>query len=71
MGDRGAAVGLVSHDLHDLAGVGDAYLFLVSRRGTMWKAHELSPAGPVTAALLADVLDRLQTDATTRLRAVS
>jgi hypothetical protein len=26
----------------------------------MWKAYELSPAGPVTAALLADVLERLQ-----------
>ena len=69
--DRGAAVVLASHDLHDLAGVCDAYLFLVNRRGSMWKAHELSPAGPVTAALLADVLERLQADATTRLRAVS
>ena len=69
--DRGAAVVLASHDLHDLAGVCDAYLFLVNRRGTVWKAHELSPAGPVTATLLADVLERLQVDATARLRAVS
>jgi ABC-2 type transport system ATP-binding protein len=69
--DRGAAVVLASHDLHDLAGVCDAYLFLVNRRGTMWKAHELSPAGPVTATLLADVLERLQVDATARLRAAS
>ena len=69
--DRGAAVVLASHDLHDLAGVCDAYLFLVNRRGTMWKAHELSPVGPVTAAVLADTLERLQVDATAPLRAVS
>lgn len=69
--DRGAAVVLASHDLHDLAGVCDTYLFLVNRRGTIWKAHELSPAGPVTATLLSDVLDRLQLDATAPLRAVS
>ena len=43
----------------------------IGRRGTIWKAHELSPAGPVTATLLADVLERLQVDATSRLRAVS
>jgi ABC-2 type transport system ATP-binding protein len=69
--DRGAAVVLASHDLHDLAGVCDAYLFLVNRRGTIWKAHELSPSGPVTAARLADVLERLQVDATTQLRAAA
>ena len=69
--DRGAAVVLASHDLHDLAGVCDAYLFLVNHRGTIWKAHELSPAGPVTATLLADVLERLQLEATAPLRAVS
>jgi len=69
--DRGAAVVLASHDLQDLAGVCDAYLFLVNRRGTVWKAHELSPVGPVTATLLAEVLERLQVDATAPLRAVS
>jgi ABC-2 type transport system ATP-binding protein len=69
--DRGAAVVLASHDLHDLAGVCDAYLFLVNGRGTVWKAHELSPVGPVTATLLAEVLERLQVDATAALRAVS
>jgi ABC-2 type transport system ATP-binding protein len=69
--DRGAAVIVASHDLHDLAGVCDAYLFLVNRRGMMWKAHELSPVGPVTEAVLADVLERLQADATAPLRAVS
>ena len=32
---------------------------LVNRHGSLFKAHELSPAGTVTAAVLADVLDRL------------
>jgi ABC-type multidrug transport system ATPase subunit len=66
--DRGAAVILASHDPHDLAGLCDVYLFLVNRRGSVFKAHELSTAGPVTAALLADVLERLQIDATAPLR---
>jgi heme exporter protein A len=66
--DRGAAVVLASHDPHDLAGTCDLYLFLVNRRGTLFKAHELSPVGPVTAAALANVLERLQVDATAPLR---
>ena len=66
--DRGAAVVLASHDPHDLAGVCDLYLFLVNRRGTLLKAHELSPVGPVTPAVLANVLERLQVDATAPLR---
>lgn len=69
--DRGAAVVLASHDPQDLAGLCDLYLFLVNRRGSLFKAHELSTAGPVTAAVLADVLERLQVDATTQLRIVS
>ena len=69
--DRGAALILASHDLHDLVDVCDSYLFLVNRAGTVWKAHELSSSGPVTAAILADVLERLQADATAPLRAVS
>ena len=69
--DRGAAVVLSSHHLHDLAGVCDAYLFLVNQRGTVLKAHELSPVGPVTAALLTEMLERLRGDRTSTLRAVS
>jgi ABC-type multidrug transport system ATPase subunit len=69
--DRGAAVVLASHALHDLAGLCDQYLFLVNRRGSLFKAHELSSAGPVTAAQLAAALERLQIDATIPLRAVS
>jgi ABC-type multidrug transport system ATPase subunit len=69
--DRGAAVVLASHDPHDLAGMCDLYLFLVNRRGSLFKAHELSTAGPVTPALLGNVLERLQVDATAPLRAAS
>jgi ABC-type multidrug transport system ATPase subunit len=69
--DRGAAVILTSHDPHDLAGWCDAYLFLVNGRGTLMKAHELSPVGPVTPALLAAMLEQLLVDATLPLRAVS
>jgi len=69
--DRGAAIVLASHDPHDLAGICDLYLFLVNRCGTLFKAHELSAVGPVTPALLAAMLERLQVDATVPLRAVS
>ena len=69
--DRGAAVVLASHNLADLAGLCDQYLFLVNRRGSVFKSHELSSAGPVTAPQLAAVLERLQVDATVPLRAVS
>jgi ABC-2 type transport system ATP-binding protein len=58
--DRGAAVVLSSHRLHDLAGVCDAYLFLVNQRATWLHAQEISSAGPVTAASLTDVFDRLR-----------
>jgi len=69
--DLGAAVVLASHDPHDLAGFCDLYLFLVNRHGTLFKAHDLAPVGPVTPALLAAMLERLQLDATAPLRAVS
>jgi ABC-2 type transport system ATP-binding protein len=69
--DRGAAVVVSSQHLHDLAGVCDAYLFLVNQRGTVLKAHELSPVGPVTSAILTDMLERLRGDRTGTLRAVS
>jgi len=69
--DRGAAVVLASHDPSDLAGACDLYLFLVNRRGTLFKAHELSSTGPVTAALLGGVLERLLMDASAPLRTAS
>jgi ABC-type multidrug transport system ATPase subunit len=69
--DRGATVVLASHDPNDLAGACDLYLFLVNRRGSLFKAHELSSEGPVTAAVLANVLDRLLMDASGPVRAAS
>jgi ABC-type multidrug transport system ATPase subunit len=69
--DRGAAVVLASHDPNDLAGACDLYLFLVNRRGSLFKAHELSSTGPVTPAVLANVLDRLLMDASGPLRVAS
>ena len=58
--DRGAAVALASHYFQDLAGVCDAYLFLVGGQPTLLKAHEITSVGPVTAAQLTDVYDRLR-----------
>jgi ABC-type multidrug transport system ATPase subunit len=58
--DRGAAVVLSSHRLHDLAGVCDAYLCLLPHQAVLIKAHEIAPVGPVTPALLVDVFDRLR-----------
>ena len=58
--DRGAAVVVSSHRLHDLAGLCDAYLFLMPHRATVLKAHEIARVGPVTAALLSDTFDKLR-----------
>jgi ABC-type multidrug transport system ATPase subunit len=58
--DRGAAVVLSSHRLHDLAGLCDHYLFLLPQRVVILKAHEVASVGPVTPALLTDVFDRLR-----------
>jgi ABC-2 type transport system ATP-binding protein len=68
--DRGAAVVLSSHRLHDLAGLCDEYLFLLPHRVAVLKAHEVAPVGPVTPALLTDVFDKLR-GGTTSLRAIS
>lgn len=58
--DRGTAIVLSSHRLHDLAGVCDLYLFLVNHQSTVLKAQEISSVGPVTGPLLMDVFDRLR-----------
>ncbi len=68
--DRGAAVVLSSHRLHDLAGVCDTYLFLINRQSTVLTSQDISAVGPVTAALLIDVFDRLR-GGTQCLRAAS
>lgn len=66
--DRGAAVVVSSHRFHDLAGLCDAYLFLLPNQAVVLKAHEIARAGPVTAALLTDVFDRLRSRASTNGR---
>jgi hypothetical protein len=46
--------------LQDLAGLCDSYLFLVGGQPTLLKAHEITAVGPVTAALLTDIFDKLR-----------
>jgi ABC-2 type transport system ATP-binding protein len=58
--DRGAAIVLSSHRLHDLAGFCDAYLFLMPQHATLLWSHQIASVGPVTPALLTDVFDRLR-----------
>ncbi len=58
--DRGSAVVVSSHRLHDLAGICDAYLFVVNHRTTYVRAFQLSPVGPVTAAVLTGTFDWLR-----------
>ena len=58
--DRGAAVVVSSHRLHDLAGLCDEYLFLMPQEARLLKAPEIARVGPVTAALLADTFDKLR-----------
>ena len=66
--DRGAAVVVSSHRLHDLAGLCDAYLFLMPHQAVLLKSHEIARVGPVTPALLADVFDRVRDRTTTIVR---
>jgi ABC-type multidrug transport system ATPase subunit len=68
--DRGAAVVLSSHRLHDLAGLCDLYLFLVPQRAVVLKAQEISQVGPVTPALLTEAFDSVR-GGSQALRAVS
>ena len=58
--DRGAAVVVSSHRLHDLAGFCDEYLFLMPHEARLLKSYEIARVGPVTAALLADTFERLR-----------
>jgi ABC-2 type transport system ATP-binding protein len=62
--DRGAAVVLSSHRLHDLAGLCDLYVFLLPQQVAVLHAHEIVPVGTVTADHLAGVFDRLLAHAT-------
>lgn len=62
--DRGAAVVLSSHRLHDLAGVCDKYLLLTGGVPTLMRAHEIARSGLVSADQLIDALDRARDHAT-------
>ena len=68
--DRGAALVLSSHRLHDLAGFCDSYLFLLPHHAKVVHAHEISVTSPVTALQLAEVFDTVRGGAMS-LRAVS
>ena len=58
--DRGTAVVVSSHRLHDLAGFCDEYLFLMPNEARLLKAHEIARVGQVTPALLSETFDRLR-----------
>lgn len=58
--DRGAAVVLSSHRLHDLAGLCDVYVFLLPHHATVLRAHEIVSVGPVTAEHLSSAFDQLR-----------
>ena len=56
--DRGAAVVLASHRFQDLAGLCDAYLFLLPRESIWLQAHQVTSAALVTPELLMEAFDR-------------
>jgi len=56
--DRGAGIVLASHRFQDLAGLCDAYLFILPGESLWVHAHEIAPIGPVTPALLMEAFDR-------------
>jgi ABC-type multidrug transport system ATPase subunit len=58
--DRGAAVVLSSHRLHDLAGLCDDYLCLLPHQVALLRSHEVASVGPVTPATLIEAFDRLR-----------
>jgi ABC-type uncharacterized transport system ATPase subunit len=55
--DRGAAVVLASHRFQDLAGLCDAYLFLLPQRSTWVQAHEITATALVTPERLMAAFD--------------
>lgn len=65
--DRGAAVVVSSHRLHDLAGFCDEYLFLMPHEAKLMKAYEIARVGPVTPALLTETFEKLRDRAATPL----
>lgn len=66
--DRGAVVVVSSHRLHELAGLCDAFLFLVNHRAIILRATEISPTEPVSEARLVEVFDSLRGGADLAIR---
>lgn len=58
--DHGAGIVLASERHHDLAQVCDLFLLLVHQRGTVVRAHDLNPSGPVSAAQLDAAVETLR-----------
>jgi ABC-type multidrug transport system ATPase subunit len=56
--DRGAAVVLASHRFQDLAGLCDAYLFLLPRESIWLPAHQIAAAGLITPDRLMEAFDQ-------------
>ena len=55
--DRGAAIVLASHRFQDLAGLCDAYLFLLPQRSTWVQTHEIAATAVVTPERLIAAFD--------------
>jgi ABC-2 type transport system ATP-binding protein len=68
--DRGAALILASHRLHDLSGLCDLYLLLYRHRSALIRTHELGPAEALTPERLTDVFDRVRAGAQVPLEAL-
>jgi ABC-2 type transport system ATP-binding protein len=58
--DRGAAVVLASHRLHDLAGSCDAYLFLLPPGAVFLRSHEILATGSVPLARLTELYETMR-----------
>lgn len=68
--DRGVAVVVSSHRLHDLAGMCDAYVFLMPHQALVLHAHDIARGEPVSADLLATVFERVRQQTGPALRAL-
>jgi ABC-type multidrug transport system ATPase subunit len=55
--DRGAAIVVSSHRLHDLAGMCDAYLLMMPHQAVLIRAHDIARGEPVTAEQLTGLFD--------------
>jgi ABC-type uncharacterized transport system ATPase subunit len=56
--DRGAAVVLASHRFQDLAGLCDAYLFMLPGESLFVAVHDIAPVGAVTPEILMEAFEK-------------